>query len=154
MHQKIQELDYGVISFARRAHPYFARVALFIVYFWFGILKILDTSPANPLVMQLQEKTLPFLTFHQFIIFFSLYEMLIGILFLFSKFDRLTIILFIAHMVTTLMPLVFLPEVAWQGFLTPTLEGQYMIKNLVLIALVLNIGANLKPWKEIANFPR
>ncbi len=149
MHQKIQELDHKVISFARRAHPYFARVALFIVYFWFGILKILDTSPANPLVMQLQEKTLPFLTFHQFIIFFSLYEMLIGILFLFSKFDRLTIILFIAHMVTTLMPLVFLPEVAWQGFMTPTLEGQYMIKNLVLIALVLNIGANLKPWKEI-----
>jgi uncharacterized membrane protein YkgB len=149
MHRKIQELDLKVISFAKRAHPYFARVALFIVYFWFGILKILDTSPANPLVMQLQEKTLPFLTFHQFIIFFSLYEMLIGILFLFSKFDRLTIILFIAHMVTTLMPLVFLPEVAWQGFMTPTLEGQYMIKNLVLIALVLNIGANLKPWKEI-----
>lgn len=154
MHQKIQELDYGVINFAKKAHPYFARFALFVVYFWFGILKILDTSPANPLVMQLQEKTLPFLTFHQFIIFFSLYEMLIGILFLFSKFDRLTIILFIAHMVTTLMPLVFLPEVAWQGFMTPTLEGQYMIKNLVLIALVLNIGANLKPWKEVLNSPR
>jgi uncharacterized membrane protein YkgB len=98
--------------------------------------------------MQLQEKSLPFLTFEQFIIFFSLYEMLIGILFLFKKFDRLTILLFILHMGTTFMPLVFLPQVAWSGFLIPTLEGQYMIKNIVLIALVMNIAANLKPNQE------
>ncbi len=148
MYPKIKDIDYTIIRRTQGASQYFARFALFVVYFWFGILKILDTSPANPLVMQLQEKTLPFLTFHQFIIFFSLYEMLIGILFLFSKFDRLTILLFALHMVTTFMPLVFLPDVAWQGFLTPTLEGQYMIKNLVLIALVMNIGANLNPWSE------
>ncbi len=154
MHQKIQVLDQQIITYAKKAHPYFARAALFVVYFWFGILKILDTSPANPLVMQLQEKTLPFLTFQQFIIFFSLFEMLIGVLFLFSKFDRLTILLFALHMVTTFMPLVFLPQVAWQGFLVPTLEGQYMIKNLVLIALVMNIGANLQPWREKLSSPR
>ena len=148
MHQKIQVLDQQIISYAKKAHPFFARAVLFVVYFWFGILKILSVSPANPLVMQLQEKTLPFLTFHQFIIFFSLYEMLIGILFLFSRFDRITIILFVLHMVTTFMPLVFLPQVAWQGMFTPTLEGQYIIKNLVLIALVMNIGANLQPWRK------
>jgi len=148
MNTKILQLDSKIITFAKKVQPYFARVVLFVVYFWFGVLKILDTSPANPLVMQLQEKTLPFLTFQQFIIFFSLYEMFIGILFLFKKFDRLTILLFILHMGTTFMPLVFLPEVAWQGFLVPTLEGQYMIKNLVLIALVMNICANLKPLEK------
>ncbi|MBI5529954.1 MAG: hypothetical protein HY918_00425 [Candidatus Doudnabacteria bacterium] len=148
MNTKLQEFDHSLISFFRKFHPHFARFALFVVYFWFGILKILDTSPANPLVMELQEKTLPFLSFHQFIIFFSLYEMLIGILFLFSKFDRLTILLFVLHMGTTFMPLLFLPQVTWQGFLTPTMEGQYIIKNLVLIALVLNIGAKLESWKE------
>lgn len=148
MNQKIKIFDQKVIEYSKKIQPSFARIALFVVYFWFGILKILDTSPANPLIMQLQQKTLSFLTFHQFIIFFSLYEMLIGILFLFSRFDRLTILLFILHMATTFMPLVFLPQVTWQGFLTPTLEGQYIIKNLVLIALVLNIGANLKPWQK------
>lgn len=148
MNQKIQTLDCQIITFTKKVNFYFARVVLFVVYFWFGVLKILDTSPASPLIMQLQEKTLPFLTFGQFIIFFSLFEMLIGILFLFKKFDRLTIFLFILHMGTTFMPLVFLPQVAWQGFLIPTLEGQYMIKNLVLIALVINICANLKPMEK------
>ncbi len=148
IHPKIQQLDAKLIEQLRRFHPYFARFALFIVYFWFGILKILDTSPANPLVMQLQQKTLPFLSFHQFIVGFALFEMLIGVLFLFKKFDRIAIALFVLHMGTTFMPLVFLPAVAWQSFLTPTLEGQYIIKNLVLIALVMNIGANLKPWAE------
>ncbi len=148
MNAKIKIFDQKIIEYTKKTHPYFARFALFVVYFWFGILKILDTSPANPLVMQLQQKTLPFFSFHQFIILFGLYEMLIGILFLFSRFDRLTILLFILHMVTTFMPLVFLPQVTWQGLLTPTLEGQYIIKNLVLIALVLNIGANLRPWQD------
>jgi len=148
MHQKIQIFDQQIIMFVKKAHPYFVRIALFIVYFWFGILKILDTSPANPLVMQLQEKTLPFLTFKQFIILFSLYEMLIGILFLFKKFDRVTIILFILHMLTAFMPLIFLPQVVWQGWFVPTLEGQYIIKNLALIALVMSIGANLKPLEK------
>lgn len=145
----IENLDNRFIAYFKKVHPFIARFALFIVYFWFGVLKILSTSPANPLVMQLQERTLPFLEFNQFIIFFSLFEMLIGILFLFKKFDRITILLFAFHMVTTIMPLVFLPQVTWQGLFTPTLEGQYIIKNIVLVALVLNIGANLKPWKEV-----
>lgn len=127
--------DRIIIPLIQKYYIPFARISFFIVYFWFGILKILDTSPANPLAAALQEKTLPFLTFQQFIIFFSLYEMLIGILFLVPKFTRFVYVLFILHMGTTLMPLFLLPEYSWQGFLTPTLEGQYMIKNLVLISL-------------------
>lgn len=121
---------------------WFARITFFIIYFWFGILKIFDTSPANPLVAALQEKTLPFLTFEQFIVMFSIYEMVIGILFLFPKLTKVAFILFILHMGMTMMPLVLLPEVSWQGFLVPTLEGQYMIKNLVLIALASSILVN------------
>lgn len=127
--------DIIYIPFAKRFYIPFARLSFFIVYFWFGILKILNTSPANPLVAALQEKTLPFLSFHQFIIYFSIYEMIIGIMFLFPKLTRITYIIFIFHMGMTIMPLFLLPQFAWQGLLTPTLEGQYMIKNLVLIAL-------------------
>ncbi|HYM64904.1 MAG TPA: hypothetical protein VES68_00240 [Candidatus Sulfotelmatobacter sp.] len=132
------------IPFIKKYYVWFARLSFFIIYFWFGILKIFDTSPANPLVYALQQKTLPFLSFSQFIIFFSLYEMLIGILFLIPKLTRLTFILFILHMVTTVMPLFLLPQFSWQGFLTPTLEGQYMIKNLILIALASSILVNTK----------
>lgn len=131
--------DNTLMPFIGTVYTPFARLSFFILYFWFGILKIFDTSPANPLVAALQEKTLPFLTFEQFIIFFALYEMLIGILFVFPRLTKITYVLFILHMGTTFMPLFLLPEYSWQGFLTPTLEGQYMIKNVVLIALASSI---------------
>lgn len=143
MFRNINKLfDNLVLPLIKNNYVWFARITFFVIYFWFGILKIFDTSPANPLVAALQEKTLPFLTFEQFIVIFSIYEMVIGILFLFPKLTKVAFILFILHMGMTMMPLVLLPEVSWQGFLVPTLEGQYMIKNLVLIALASSILVN------------
>lgn len=117
----------------------FSRIALFVIYVWFGALKVLGTSPANPLVSRLLEHTMPFMSFGTFIIFFGLFEVLIGTLFLVHKFDRITIPLFGIHMVTTFMPLILLPVITWQSVFVPTLEGQYIIKNIALIAIVLNI---------------
>lgn len=121
-----------------------ARLALFVIFFWFGILKVFGTSPANPLVEQLLDKTLPFITFQQFIIFFGIFEMIIGIAFIIPRLQKLAIILLIPHMITTFLPLVLLTSTTWEGFLTPTLEGQYIIKNLLIIALAINIVAHLE----------
>lgn len=126
----------------------FSRFSLFLIYFWFGFLKIIDTSPANPLVMALQQKTLPFISFDNFIILFSIFEMGIGILFLFPRLTKITTVLFFGHMITTFMPLLFIPEVAWQGFMTPTLEGQYIIKNLALISVVLMLYLDRKTGQD------
>lgn len=113
------------------------RLALFIVYFWFGALKLFDLSPANPMVADLLHATMPFWSFDNFIIWFALFEMLIGLLFLIPRCEKAAFWLFVFHMVTTVMPLFFIPAMTWQGFLTPTLEGQYIIKNVVLVALAL-----------------
>ncbi len=113
------------------------RLALFIVYFWFGALKLFDLSPANPMVADLLQATMPFWPFSNFIIWFALFEMLIGLLFLIPRCEKAAFWLFVSHMVTTVMPLFFIPAMTWQGFLTPTLEGQYIIKNIVLVALAL-----------------
>lgn len=144
----IYKIDHSVIAFARRFSMPTARLALFVIFFWFGFLKLLDTSPANPLVAALLHRTLPFLSFNEFIIFFGLLEMLIGILFLMPHAARVVMPLLALHMATTFMPLVLLPAVTWQGFITPTLEGQYIIKNLVIIALALSIASNLEPLSE------
>lgn len=123
-----------------------ARFSLFLVYFWFGALKIFSASPANSLVDALLQKTLPFLTFNQFIICFAIFEMVIGLLFLIPKAFKVAVSLFFLHMIATFLPLILLVDQTWQSFLTPTLEGQYIIKNLVLIALVMTLIAknNLK----------
>lgn len=121
-----------------------SRISLFVIYFWFGSLKVLGLSPANPLVAELLNRTLPSLNFNQFIIWFGLFEMLIGVLFLFPRLIKIAAVVLIAHMLTTFLPLVFLPEMTWHGFLTPTLEGQYIIKNLVILSLVATILTRAK----------
>ena len=122
-----------------------SRISIFVIYFWFGFLKLIDASPANPLVESLLNKTLPFINFSQFIIFLGVWEMVIGVFFLIPKLEKAAIIIFALHTITTLMPLFLLPTVAWKGLFVPTLEGQYMIKNLITIALVVNIISQAKP---------
>ncbi len=59
--------------------------------------------------------------------------------------ERLVIPLLALHMITTFMPLFLLPSITWAGFFVPTLEGQYIIKNLVIIAAAIGIAAQLHP---------
>ena len=130
-----------------------ARIAMMVVYFWFGILKLVGLSPANPMVKSLQAKTLPFLSFDQFIILFALFEMLIGILFLIPKATRVALLLFAAHMMMTTMPLVLLPGMTWQSAFVPTMEGQYIIKNIVLIALAGNLAVTSLKGRILRRVP-
>lgn len=150
MRRYLEQFDIWFIHFLRKISMPFARIALFIVFFWFGILKIVGTSPANPMVADLMHTTLPFMTWEVFIILFAIYEILIGISFLFPKFERVSIALLLPHMIMTALPLIFLPDMTWQSFLTPTLEGQYIIKNLVIIAVAILTAAHLHPIKKKA----
>lgn len=146
----LKEIDKLIIEYAKWIFPILSRIAIFVVYFWFGILKVFSLSPASPLVIDLMHKTLPsFITPEAFLFGFGIYEMLVGIVFLIPGLERLAIALLLPHMFTTVLPLFFLPAVTWAGFLVPTLEGQYIIKNLVIIALASGIGSQLKPLKEM-----
>lgn len=125
-----------------------ARVAIFVIYFWFGILKPLGLSPAEPLVGELLKVTLPSIPFETFIIGLGIFEVLIGVLILFKKTKKIAIWLIFAHMIATFLPLVLLREVAWNGILQPTLEGQYIIKNVAIIVLSIGILGGGAPKEE------
>ena len=117
----------------------FARLSLFIVFFWFGILKVFELSPATPLVRRLFDETISFMPFDTFLILFGLFECAIGLLFLFPKMLKIAVSLLAVHMVTTAMPLFLLSDEIWTRAFVPTLEGQYIIKNLVIIATAIMI---------------
>jgi hypothetical protein len=85
-------------------------------------------------------KTIPFIPLPTFMALFSLYEMLIGVLFLVPKMERLAIGALLMHISMTVMPLVLLRGIVWQNFMVPSLEGQYIIKNIVIVALALSIA--------------
>ena len=140
--------DRLVIRRVRRLAIPMARFALFVIFFWFGVLKLMGVSPADPLVAALLAKTLPFLPFGPFRIFFGLYEMAIGAAFFLPGFERLAVALLLPHMATTFLPLVFLPDLTWASVLVPTFAGQYIIKNLVIVALALSLAAHLHPIRD------
>ncbi len=142
----ISSIDKRIISWFKKIAGPAARIALFIVFFWFGILKLIGASPAESLVQQLFTQTIPFVPFAVFYACFAIYECVIGILFLFPRATRLVILLLAVHMITTFLPLILLPQVTWSGFLVPTLEGQYIIKNFVIIALAMGIAADITPF--------
>ncbi len=144
----IRSLDIKIIHFFRRVSVPLARFGLFVIFFWFGALKVVGLSPASALVQQLFEQTINFVSFQNFIILFGLFECLIGVLFLIRGMERVVIPLLFIHMITTFMPLFVLREVTWSQFLVPTLEGQYIIKNLVIIAAAMGIAAHLHPMRK------
>lgn len=141
----IRTFDIHLIKFFHRIFLPSARIGLFIVFFWFGFLKVLGLSPASGLVERLFENTIPYMSFSVFLVLFGIFECIIGILFLVKGLERLVIPLLLIHMVTTFGPLLLLPSETWQSFLVPTLEGQYIIKNVVLIAATIGIAAHLHP---------
>ena len=138
-------LDHEIIHFLRKAFIPTARVAIFVVYVWFGALKVFGLSPATPLVHHLFDATIHFMPFGTFYIIFACFEILIGVLFLFPKATRFVIPLLFLHMITTILPLILLPSETWNGFLVLTLEGQYIMKNLVIIALAIGVAAHTHP---------
>lgn len=133
--KQTSSLDDAASRFALPA----ARISLFLIYAWFGALKVIGQSPASPLVQDLQEKTLSFINFDTFMVLFGLAEVGIGALFLWKGKEKLALIVMLLHMATTLLPLILLPSDVWQHPFVPTLEGQYIIKNLALISLALCI---------------
>lgn len=145
----IHALDFFIIRVCRKLAEPLSRFGLFTVFFWFGILKVLDLSPASPLVQSLFETTVPIIPFSVFILLFGLFEMLIGVMFLVRGAERAVLPLLFLHMTTTILPLFLLTSATWSGFMVPTLEGQYIIKNILIIALAIGIAAHLHPLKKV-----
>lgn len=118
----------------------FSRISLFIIYFWFGLLKVLGVSPAEGLVDHLYELTLTSLIdFRAFFILFGLFECVLGLIWLYPKWTKWALYLMILHLTLTILPVFVLPNDTWQNYFTPTLVGQYIIKNLVLLSSALVI---------------
>jgi hypothetical protein len=111
------------------------RAMIALVYIWFGLLKVVGTSPAEGLVTKLFHLTLePYMGIHTFLVMLGIGEFSIGLLWLFPRLTKLAFWVMIAHMCTTFLPVILLPNETWQSFLTLTLTGQYIFKNVVLLS--------------------
>ncbi|MDF7823270.1 hypothetical protein P4B35_04545 [Pontiellaceae bacterium B12227] len=151
----IKELDHHILRRMQQLGEPAARFSLFVIFFWFGILKPLGVSAAGPLVIKTVD-WMPLLSPQQWLAVIGWWEVLIGICFLFRKTTRLAILLLFLQMTGTFMPLFILPEITFQEngipFL-PTLEGQYIVKNIIIISAALVIGGNLRSKRPAEGNP-
>ncbi len=121
------------------------RISIGIVFVWFGFLKFF---PGLSAAQDLAIRTITLLSFGlipDFIIINGLafWEVLIGIGLISGKFIRETLLLLFLQMAGTFAPIFLFPSEVFAFFpYAPTLEGQYIIKNLVLVAAGLVLGGN------------
>jgi uncharacterized membrane protein YkgB len=144
--QPLDRLDRRIAAFMQRWGTPALRVSLAVVFVWFGLLKPLGLSPAGELVMA-TVGWMPLLAPGQWLAVIGWWEVATGVTFLHRATVRVAIALLALQMVGTFLPLVLLPEITFQvGHYpyAPTMEGQYIIKNLVIIAGALVVGGTVR----------
>ncbi|CAM2007321.1 Crp/Fnr family transcriptional regulator [Acanthopleuribacter pedis] len=121
------------------------RLAIGIIFIWFGMLKPLGLSPADQLVRDVTF----WIPIPHFVFLLGLWEVAIGVCFLFQPLTRFGVALLFMHMPGTVLPFFLLPEQCWRVFPHAlTLEGQYIVKNLVLVAAALVVGGKVRRHRD------
>ena len=138
-------VDRRIISFMRRYGLRFLRYSLALIFIWFGILKPLGLSPAHDMVI----KTVYWFDPAWFYPLLGWWEVLIGVCLLFKPLIRFGIFLMALQMAGTFLPMILLPEIVYTKIPWGlTLEGQYIVKNLVLIGAALVIGSHVRDKRK------
>jgi uncharacterized membrane protein YkgB len=138
----LKKFDVKLIEFLNRVSLPVLQISLGIIFIWFGVLKIFGDSPANDLIT----KTIYWFDPAIFIPVLGVWEAAIGICLIVPAFIRVGLFLLALQMPGTFLPLILLPEVCFQSIpFDLTLEGQYIIKNLVLIGAAIVVGGRLTP---------
>jgi len=140
----VNDFDSWFIGLLNRYSLTILRVSLAAIFIWFGVLKIFGDSPANDLIT----KTIYWFNPDIFIPILGVWETAIGICLFVPYLNRAGLFLLALQMPGTFLPLILLPEVCFQSIpFNLTLEGQYIVKNLVLIGAAMAVGGLLTPRK-------
>ena len=154
--KSLRPTDIRITAWMARHGVTFSRVALGIVFFWFGILKFFPgLSPAEQLAGRTIERmTFGVVTASTALPILATWEFAIGIGLFTGIALRATLLLLFVQMMGTLLPLAFYPAETFVIFpVVPTLEGQYIIKNVVLVSAAIVVGATVRGGRLVAKPP-
>lgn len=140
-------LDRRIIRWMAEHGLTLLRLALGAVFFWFGVLKFFPgASPAE----ELAGRTIETLTFGSIsqdaaLMILAVWEVAIGIGLFLGRWMRAVLLLLFVQMLGTITPLFLFPSETFTIFpIAPTLEGQYIIKNVVIVASAIVLGATVR----------
>lgn len=133
---KIKAAEAKIINWMSVNGIYLLRISMGVVFFWFGFQKFF---PGVSSAEDIATRTIDFISFGLVKSQYSMpilaaWESLIGLGFITGKYLKTTVVLLYLQMIGTLFPLFVFPEETFYMVpLVPTIEGQYIIKNIVLI---------------------
>jgi uncharacterized membrane protein YkgB len=148
-----QRIDLRITGVMGRFGIPLLRMSLGINFLWFGVLKFFEgMSPAQSLATRTMEQlTLGMLQPEIAIYILAVWETLIGLGLIAGRYLRVTLLLLFVQMLGTLTPLFLFPQETFaQMPYAPTLEGQYIIKNLVLISAGLVVGSTVRGGRIVS----
>ncbi|TQM02092.1 DoxX family membrane protein [Pseudonocardia kunmingensis] len=141
-------LDERVRGVLRRRGPDLMRWTLALVFVWFGALKVANVTP----VAQLVADTLAFVPVPAAVVLPALgvFEIVAGVVLAVGRMLRPVLAVLTGHLAGTFLVLITQPHVAFQDGnpLLLTTEGEFVVKNLVLIAGMLLVAAALPPVRR------
>jgi uncharacterized membrane protein YkgB len=145
--QPLQRIDVRLTNWMARNGLTLLRMTLGLVFLWFGVLKFSPgLSPADALAARTIEALSGGLLQRDVSVpLLAVWESLIGLGLLLGRYLRVVLLLLGIQMMGTLTPLVLFPDEAFTvAPFVPTLEGQYIIKNAVLISAAIVLGATVR----------
>jgi uncharacterized membrane protein YphA (DoxX/SURF4 family) len=155
--ERFDRTDRRITSWMAEHGLLLLRIALGVVFFWFGVLKFFPgASPAEVLAGQTIEKlTLGAVPAATALPILAIWEVAIGIGLFVGRGMRITLLLLFVQMLGTITPLFLFPSETFTTFpIAPTLEGQYIIKNVVIVASAIVLGATVRGGQLTAEPPR
>jgi putative oxidoreductase len=142
----LQSVDRSLHSWLRTHAITLLRVAVGVVILFFGVLKYFPgVSPAEELTkMTTDALTFGLVPSDVAIVIVATMETVLGLLLITGRFLRLAIYLLAGQLIGVLAPLVLFPERLFDGpHGAPTLEGQYVIKDFIIVAAGLVVASTL-----------
>jgi len=144
--RRLKRIDQRVDYFLRRYSIPALRLSLGVVFLWFGALKIAGYTPVTDLVA----RTVYWVDPGWFVPVLGVAEVFVGIGLITRRLMRLVLAVFALQMAGTFLVLILLPGVAFQAgnYLLLTVEGEFVIKNLVLLTAGMVVGATVHRRSE------
>ena len=144
---RFDRIDRRITAVLARFGVPVVRISLGVVFLWFGALKFIPgLSPAEVLAARTIDQLSGGLVGPALSVpVLAAWECLIGLGLLSGRFLRGTLLLMGLQMIGTFTPLLLFPTETFTRFpYAPTLEGQYIIKNVVLIAAAMVLAATVR----------
>jgi uncharacterized membrane protein YkgB len=154
--EPIDRLDVRITSTLARIGVPILRVALGVVFLWFGVLKFFPgVSPAETLAARtIEQLTFGAIRPNVSLPVLAAWESLIGVGLILNVWMRGILLLLAIQMLGTFTPLILFPTETFSVWpFVPTLEGQYIIKNIVLIGAAMVVGATVRGGRLVPEPP-